>query len=185
MTLVEVLVALTLAGSITTIGYALWQQSLAARDRAHAVLAPVSRAATARALIEGWLAAARTAGGEDADEFQGAADVLMFLSNDARPLTDAPALMRLVIDTDSLTRERGLIAEVWDAIGQHRRMELIPEAAAVNLEYFGSIGEARQWWPSWHSAARLPEAVRLTVTPMDSVRTVNGIPIIVLLAGSQ
>lgn len=192
MTLIEMLIALALTGIITSAGYSVFATAIDTRERTRDVMEPVSKASAARGLIMNWLGAAHVTGREDGVEFVGVdatessvVDVVTFLTNDARPLTTGPATIRLSIDTDSTTRERGLVADAWYGMNKHRRMNPLPEATILNIEYFGEVEGLTRWWPSWQSAVRLPAAVRVSIAASDSVRTVSGIPIVVLLDPSQ
>ena len=81
----------------------------------------MSRAAAQRRTLLAWLEGARLTVDQDGPQFRGLDgtadavpdDELTFLTTAQTPLAAAESVVRLYIDRDTLTPERGLTAELW------------------------------------------------------------------------
>lgn len=173
MTLLELMVGLTITGMVISAGYALLASITDNRARAEAVTDGVLAAATRRQALISWLASARVDATSDRTSFRGldgvAEDIpddqLTFLTTAPTPLGAGETLVTLGIDRDSLTPERGLVASLTRWRGQDSlRVELEPNAAALDARYLSRLLGADDWLPSWISSTVLPLGVELTLT---------------------
>jgi prepilin-type N-terminal cleavage/methylation domain-containing protein len=171
-TLIEVMVALAVGGIVVSAGMA----ALATvQDRSeHALIATTGaiEAAATRATVVDWLSGAfysvREQGirfeGLDADEFGWEWDEVVFPSRARTPLRTAVTTIRLFLDTDPETPERGLVAELTGLVGSEPlRMELIPGATGISVRYLPYGDGPVEWSVSWVNQSQLPRAVELTL----------------------
>jgi prepilin-type N-terminal cleavage/methylation domain-containing protein len=194
-TLVEVLVGLTVASLALLAGMgALGFVADRSHDAEDTTLAAVS-GATQRALLVEWLAGARYRAptGEQfegiQDERGGALmDMLLFPTTARTPLESGTTVIALYIDVDPATPERGLVAEMTGTVFdvEPRRMELVPEAAAMQLRYLPD-GGGSAWESAWLSRNMLPRMIEITLEPAsgDSLPLLLRYPIRVSLAGMR
>jgi type II secretory pathway pseudopilin PulG len=181
MTLLEVIVALTVAGAALAAGAAVlgFLTDQQARTGAQAILS----AHAVRTTMRDWAAGARLSTEGDA-EFRGtppsrgmlgslpstesdrAEDELTFVTS--APTEVAPAgthvhfYMKRAGDTSQV---HGLVAELtpWRRAGVPVIVSLAPDAVGFQARYLGSIFGQRVWRPSWVSTSVLPMAVELRV----------------------
>lgn len=195
-TLLEVLVGLTVAALALTAGFA----ALAfVSDRETAVderSAEALRGATARRLLVEWLAEARPQAGRrravfqgfDAEDFGVETDSLTFPTSAPTPLGARITSVRLFVDRDEGTPERGLVAELREFLTDEPRLvELIPEVGALSVRYLMPVeGATGEWITGWTSN-RLPLAVELTLEPArgDSLPPLLRYPIRVALEAAR
>ena len=211
MTLLEVIVALTVAGGALAAGAAVlgFLTDQQERTGAQAVLS----AHAVRTTMREWTAAARLATEGDA-EFRGtptsramgasltsaanddAADELTFVTS--APTEIAPAGTQVHIymkraGSDS-TQAHGLVAELtpWRHAGAPVIIELAPDAVGFQARYLGSIFGRRIWQPSWISTSVLPMAVELRVlfdtsaaSPDRAAHALLGLPMTIPLAARR
>lgn len=196
MTLLELVVGLTITALVSAAGYAAFA-SIADRRRdalAHADVV-AHEAATRRALVA-WIDGARLTV-EDTPPFSGIDrttarspdDELSFLTSAVTPLGEGDIVVRLYIDRDDRTAERGLVAE-FSEWRRDRRLTLVLDssATALNIEYQGGGITGQGWIPSWISSSILPAGVRVTVS--DSARAGTAgvgflrLPITVAISGT-
>lgn len=193
MTLVELVVGLAVAGMALAAGGAALHSLADHRRRALDAAASVEHAAAVRRRVVEWVAAARLSPDANGPEFRGVAglrprgadDELAFVTRtDAAPVQGLVAV-RLYVDRDSATPERGLVAELreWRAAGPTRRLELVPAATGMRARYLSAVSEEPVWLPSWISSSILPRAVELRVEAAspDSVPPLLRLPILVSL----
>lgn len=192
-TLVEVLVALTLAGSVALVVHltvAVASDLSAATDGTDA---DVRRAAVVRRQLAAWLRETRSgsdsagrafrvtdhvAGGDPDDE------VIMPVFRSG-PLQPGTAVVRLWIDRDASTPESGLVAGVERPSGGRdsvTTVELVPGATGLDVEVLFTVSGRRQWFRGWNSLVQLPEAVRVHLSG-DSVPELLRRPLPVALTG--
>lgn len=188
-TLVEVLAALVVGGMVAaavTAGVrALTTWTSASRERAR----EANRAGARRAQIAEWLAAAAPpAGARDArlrfrsrSTPDGRADDELSWPTLARSaFSSGRTRVRLYVDRDPATPERGLVAELSEggSLGL-RRVELAPKVDAMEVRFSASGGA---WTSDWGSVRQLPRAVELRLDG-DSVPRVLRAPIVVTWRG--
>ncbi|HUG39514.1 MAG TPA: prepilin-type N-terminal cleavage/methylation domain-containing protein [Longimicrobiales bacterium] len=197
LTLLELLVALAIMGAALAGGRAAFAGVADHRERAVRRMDEAAREALVRRAITEWLRGARVAG-RDGPAFQGLDgvngddpdDELSFLTTSS-PLADGgDALVRLHIDRDVATPERGLVAVVatWPRapLDPVERVELAPGAAGLHLRYLSSLGD-RRWLPGWVSATNLPLGIELTITAADpdSIAPLLRLPILAAIGAAR
>ena len=196
MTLLELMVALTITGFTMTAGYGAFASIIDHRARAESQIEAVTRAAAQRRVLAEWLGGARLTVDQDGPQFQGLDgayetrpdDELTFLTTGATPLGAAETVVRLYIDRDSLTPERGLMAELSTRQGSVReRVEIEAHADALDLRYVTRMLGHAEWLPSWISSTVLPVGVELTLTPQpgDTLPPLLRLPITVPLGSTR
>ncbi|CAN5426211.1 hypothetical protein BH09GEM1_BH09GEM1_40490 [soil metagenome] len=176
MTLLEVVVALTVAGAAlatgaTVLGFLTDQQSRRGVES-------ISAAAAVRGTLRAWVSQSRLTTEGDA-EFRGAiagwrdtagAD-LAFITTARTSVAEAGTRVRIHMQRDS-AGTRGLVAELtpFRARGAPMVVALAPDAAGFEVRYLGSVVTRQQWQSSWISTSVLPAAVELRVR-FDSTLT--------------
>jgi prepilin-type N-terminal cleavage/methylation domain-containing protein len=191
-TLMEVLIGLTVAAMALSAGFAtlgFMYDSDGPVDRASAL---ALRGATTRNLLTEWLGEARARQGRrgqafegwDSEDYGNPTDSIVFPTTARTPLGVGTTVVRLYIDEDNLTPERGLVAALTELMADEPRIvELVPEAGSLDIRYLmpleGTIGE---WMPSWLSN-RLPQAIELTLGPnrTDSLPPLLRYPLLVFV----
>jgi prepilin-type N-terminal cleavage/methylation domain-containing protein len=172
LTLIELLVALSITGLVMASGYGALSVMIDHRGRVMTATDAVAGAAAKRRMLEGWLRGARLNIYGDAT-FEGLHgvdedrpdDALTFLTNASTPLGTGETLVRVYIDRDDKTPERGLTVALTDRKGgATRRIEVDPRATALDIRYLSGVFGKRAWLESWVSTTVLPSAVRLTVS---------------------
>ncbi len=112
-------------------------------------------------------------------------DELNFPTTASTPLGVGTTIVRLFIDRDEQTPERGLVAELTQRFSDEPRVvELVPEAGALQIEYLTAIqGSVGDWIPTWVNDDRLPKAIRLALaaTAPDTLPALLRYPILVTL----
>jgi hypothetical protein len=190
MTLVELLAGMVVAGAAIAGGYGALAAVLDQRDRVEAAIAATVRGAAERRTLAAWISGARLTADDRAIQFRGMDgyfddlpdDELSLLTTTPTPASDGETVVRLYVDRDSLTSERGLVAEL-SAAGSATAERIEIEAAAAGLEarYLTRMLGRAEWLPSWISSTLLPLAVELTVVPApgDSLPGPLRLPILV------
>jgi prepilin-type N-terminal cleavage/methylation domain-containing protein len=167
-TLVEVMVALVVAGLVLGAAYGVLGAVAGARARAVDARSAALPGPAARATLDGWLRSAAIPG--ESDPFVGIHrggavpdDALAFTVEDGGVLYPGPRRIRLWVE-----RGRGLLAEVAPL----RRggdptdtLELARAAAGMRLRFLTRAREQPAWVNAWISDTALPEAVELTLVP--------------------
>ncbi|HSR42106.1 MAG TPA: type II secretion system protein [Longimicrobiales bacterium] len=169
-TLVEVLVGMAVAALVLTAGFS----TLAfVRDRAvrsEAAVVPALAGATTRALLTEWLSGALARAprrgvrfqGLDAAVTGGVADEIVFPTTARTPLSVGTTVVRLYVDVQDSTVERGLVAALSErATDTPRRVELLPQVTGMEIRYLPNVEEAVEWLPDWLDGRSLPLAVEL------------------------
>lgn len=192
-TLLEMTVALAIAGLAVSAGYAALAGVADRRDDAEAAVRRVEAGAAGRTEIRRWLEAARVVGpmfrGTDRGGTDAPDDAVEFLTEARTPVDARYSIVRLFIDRDPRTPERGLVAsfEPWRGSGTVR-MELVPDASGLDVWYSSDHAGGARWIPTWLSASTLPRAVSLRVLRPASDRaeaSLFDLPLVALLeAGS-
>ncbi|HEX2091660.1 MAG TPA: type II secretion system protein [Longimicrobiaceae bacterium] len=194
-TLIELVVGLTIVGLVLAAGYGALHSVVEHRQRADETTREVVRASTLRHTLVSWLAGAHLTVEEGGPEFRGldgigadaSLDEVTFLTTASTPLDGgAPIFVRLFVDRDEATPERGLVAELAEWRGSRTlRLEMEPRAAGLELRYLSGISGGERWMPSWISSSVLPRGVELTLVPppADSLAPLLRLPIRVHLEG--
>ena len=192
MTLLEVIVALTVAGGALAAGAAVlgFLTDQQARSGTQAIVS----AHAVRSTIRDWASAARLTTEGDA-EFRGATDdELTFVTS--APTKIAPAGTQVHIYMKGVaadtSRLHGLVADFtpWRNVGPTVTVSLVPEATGFQVRYLGSIFGRRTWQSSWISTSVLPVAVELRVkfdssatSPDRAAHALLALPMTIPLAG--
>lgn len=174
-TLLELMVGLTvgaiaLAAGMAALGFV--------ADRAEQVERAGREAlegATSRQLITEWLADARLRSGNSVDAFQGLDiefdgwpdDILLFPTTARTHLRAGETLVRLYIDRNPDTPERGLVAELVARRGEPGTIiELVPEAMGLNVRFMPHPqGLPQEWQDQWLARNQMPRAVEIVIVP--------------------
>jgi len=173
-TLMEVLIGLTVAALALTAGFATLGFISDTDEPVDVASALALRGATSRNLLTEWLGEARYQVGRRGVTFQGLddevygteTDEMIFPTTARTPLGVGTTVVRLFIDLDNATPERGLVAELTELPSDEPRLvELVPEAGSLTLRYLVPIeGTTGEWVDGWISN-RLPQAIELILAP--------------------
>jgi len=173
-TLMEVLIGLTVAALALTAGFATLGFISDTNEPVDVASALALRGATSRNLLTEWLGEARYRVGRRGVTFQGlddevygtATDEIIFPTTASTPLGVGTAVVRLFIDLDDSTPERGLVAELTELpTDEPRLVELVPEAGSMTVRYLVPIeGTLGEWTDGWISN-RLPQAMEVVLGP--------------------
>lgn len=190
MTLLELVVGLTITAAALTAGYGALASMVDHRGRALAAADSIARAATVRRDLVKWIAGARLVPGSGGAPFRGLDgirddlpnDELSFLTRAPTPLGRGEVAVRIHLDQDEKTPERGLLVEfmAWHGTETYR-IELEPRAAGLDFRYFSRIMGDEGWQPSWISSTLLPAGVEMTLLPApgDTLAPLLSLPIVV------
>lgn len=195
MTLLELLVGLAVTGLVLAAGYGALASISDHRRRAAGALDEAARAAAIRRTLTEWVAGARLAPDGDGPEFRGLDavdsgrddDELAFWTTAAAAPDGGVALVRLYVDRDPETAERGLVAELggWRG-GTTERVELAPDARGLQVRYLSALSSEPVWLPGWISSTVLPRAVELRVTAApDSLAPLLALPVVAALGDAR
>lgn len=180
MTLLEVVVALTVAGAALAAGAGVLGFLVDQQERAGAQ--QIASASVVRETMRDWILAARLTTEGDA-EFRGArtAEGAMVPSDDGGDsdmsfVTGAPTRLspaggeagtrvRIYMERGESAGIRGLVAELtpWRRPGAPVVVSLAPDATGFEARYLASLFGRRIWLKSWVSGSVLPAAVELRV----------------------
>jgi len=173
-TLMEVLIGLTVAALALTAGFATLGFISDSDEPVDVASALALRGATTRNLLTEWLGGARFSAGRMGETFQGfdaevfgaQTDELIFPTSASTPLGVGTTTVRLYVDLDEGTPERGLVAALTELVTDEPRVvELIPEVGALEIRYLLPIeGTTGEWVDGWISN-RLPQAILLVLGP--------------------
>lgn len=195
-TLIEVLVGMAVAALALTAGFTALAFVQDRADQAEAAVVPALAGATTRALLTEWLSGALARAprrgerfqGLDAAEAGGVADELVFPTTARTPLSVGTTVVRLYVDVQDSTPERGLVAELTErATDVPRRVELLPQVTGMEIGYLPDVPEATEWLPSWIDTRSLPLAVevRLSAAGPDSLPALLRRPLRVRLEAAR
>ena len=180
-TLIEVLVGVTVAALALTAGFATLAFISDSEQPVDQAAALALTGATTRGLLTSWLGEARLRVSRRGEYFQGldgedlgaTGDELIFPTTASTPLGVGTTVVRLYIDNDDGTPERGLVAELTERVTDEPRVvELVPAAGSMQLRYLmpleGTIGE---WVDTWISDRSLPQAIEMVLeaAPPDTL----------------
>lgn len=170
-TLLEVVVALAVGGAALAAGTAAFAIVVDRVDRVEERMDRDLAAAAVRSRLAAWVGEARL-GSEGRSVFSGVDAVADRTPDDelswttgARTPVDAPrSEVRLYVDRDAETLERGLVAEFRDPITlRAERDELVPEAIGLDIRYRSAVAGSGRWLPSWISSSVLPRGVEIRI----------------------
>jgi type II secretory pathway pseudopilin PulG len=184
MTLLEVIVALTIAGSALASGAAVL--GFLTDQQARAGAQSIVSASAVRQTIRAWTTEARLATEGDA-EFRGRpagasgmsgstsmrrgdeSDELTFVTSAPTEASASGTIVRLYVASgDSATNgvaTRGLMAELkpWRHAGAPVVLALAPDAVGMRVRYLSSLSGKRTWLDSWVTTSVLPAALELRI----------------------
>jgi type II secretory pathway pseudopilin PulG len=105
--------------------------------------------------------------GLEAEENALESDELVFPTTARTPLHVPNSMVRLYVDTDETTPERGLVAELTERpLDIPRRAELVPGVARMEIRYLpdveGTVDDL-EWVDGWNASNNLPKAVEITL----------------------
>lgn len=195
-TLIEVLIGLTVAALALMAGFATLGFILDSDQPVDEAATVALRGATTRNLLTEWLGEARFSAGRMGETFQGLegevfgaqTDELIFPTTASTPLGVGITTVRLYIDLDPGTPERGLVAALTEQITHEPRLvELVSEAGSLEIRYLLPIeGTTGEWVDGWISN-RLPRAILLTLGPSrnDTLPPLLRYPILVPLEATR
>jgi type II secretory pathway pseudopilin PulG len=189
MTLLELIVGLTVTGVTVSAGYAAFTSIVDHRSRTQEQVEAIGRAAEARRTLAGWLENARLQIDRDGPQFRGLDgvyqglpdDELSFLTTASDPLGAGETVVRLFIDRDTLTPERGFTAELSrPRANEVERVEIEPAVGGLDFRYSTNALGQTEWLPSWISSTVLPLGVelRLAAQPGDSLHPLLRLPLV-------
>lgn len=189
----EVTAALTIAVLAGTAGAAALGHILDITGRAQAESDEIGRAAAARRTMIAWLSGAHLIEdypdaafrGLDREAAGNSDDEVVFLTTSAAPFNSGTSLVRLAIDRDRSTPERGLVAElVRLGEAEGRRIEIAPHATGLDVRYL--LDGENRWLPGWISTVRLPTAIEVTILGhTDSLPALLSYPLLVVVGGAR
>jgi hypothetical protein len=188
MTLLELVVALAVTGAALAAGYGAFAGVVDSRQALTTATDSVARSAGVRRVLVDWLGGARVGLGSDGPDFRGLDgvaghlpdDELTFTTDAVTPLGDGGTLVRLFVDRDPRTPERGLTATLAEWGGTRAaRMELAPDVEGLDVRYASRVFGGVRWLPSWISRSVLPLAVEITFSPAmgDTLPALLDLPI--------
>jgi hypothetical protein len=195
MTLLELIVGLTVTGVTVSAGYGAFTSMVDHRARAAERIEGTARAAEGRRALAEWLEHGRLVVDQDGPLFRGLDGVYQGLPDDdlsfltsGGPGGSREVIVRLHIDRDSLTPERGLTAELSGWRNPHSELvQVEPRAAGLDFRYSTRVLGETEWLPSWISSTVLPSAVELRILPEpdDTLPALLRLPIVVPLGSGR
>lgn len=192
----EVLIGLTVAALALTAGFATLGFLSDSDQPVDVASALALRGATTRNLLTEWLSEARFQAGRRGEQFQGydgedygtPMDSLVMPTSASTPLGVGTTVVRLYVDRDERTPERGLVAALTELITDEPRIvELVPEVGSLDISYMVPVeGTTGEWTQSWFSN-RLPGAIRVVLGPNrnDTLPPLLRYPLLVPLEASR
>jgi prepilin-type N-terminal cleavage/methylation domain-containing protein len=153
MTLLEVVVALTVAASALVAGASVL--GFLSDQQARTETQTLVSAQAMRATLRDWIAEARLTTEGDA-EFRGDSSALSFVTSAPTPVAANGTIVRLIDDG-------GLVAELqpWRIPGERMRLPIGGSASRVRLRYLESAAGERRWRREWTSTSVLPAVVEV------------------------
>jgi prepilin-type N-terminal cleavage/methylation domain-containing protein len=195
MTLIELLVGLVITSLMLAGGYAALATMMDHRENVTRSLDEVTHAASVRRTLTGWLSGAMLRADGFGAEFRGLDglddgfddDELAFRSGNTLGPEWEESAVRLYVDRDPSTPERGLVAEVGPAQGTAReRVELVAGASGLQVSYLSALSREPVWLPSWISTTVMPRAIQLQVAgPPDSIPPLLRLPVLITLGDTR
>jgi len=189
MTLLELVIGITVTGLALSAGFGALAMLGDRRARLDATMDEVAHAATVRADLTRWLGGAHLLAEEGGPNFRGLDgeweqqfpdDELTFLTTAPAPLGTGETVVRIYVDRDSGTVERGLTAAFMTWRGSAvTRLELDPRVAGLDARYLSGVTGRPAWLSSWISTTLLPAGIelRLTSARQDTLPPLLRLPI--------
>ncbi len=159
---------------VAGIGSAAFELLIDRRAQVRAATEEVARAAALRAMLRDWITTGEVlpqAGGPPGRggttgagtaTTSGASDALVLVTPALTPARSPMTLMRLFIDDDPTTPERGLTMQYLTSLNDTlTTRELEPQVAGLRVEYLDQ--RTNRWYPGSEAATIQPIAVRLTL----------------------
>jgi prepilin-type N-terminal cleavage/methylation domain-containing protein len=183
LTALELVVALAVLALAATIGTATLGLLADRREPLRESSSAVERSAAVRRTLVAWLEDAHAAlspfSGNTAAAFElldvsgrgHDADELVFTTTAPTPLPARDAIVRLYVDSDDRTPERGLVAELttW-AGGPTTRIQLDSTVAEMDVRCLTDLAGSRRWVPSFLSPQVVPRGVELRLRAARGAR---------------
>ncbi len=178
--LLELLVALVVAGVAVAIGYTALASVTDAAARSRAASEPIFAAAAARSTLGLWLGSATLMDGTE--PFRGVhrlegpirSDELSLAVSSGGSLRLGPRRLRLWVDTDPTTTARGLMGELApigaDRLSSTDTLRIAPTAAGLAARYLVRVDGRERWVDAWVSETQLPRAIELTILELAQAR---------------
>ena len=172
MTLLELVVGLTITGLALSAGFGALAALGDRHQRMDVTMDAAAHAALVRAELVSWLGGAHLLAEEGGPSFRGLDGVrdrlpddgISFLTTAPTPLGTGETVVRLFVDHDSATPQRGLTAEFLEWRGSSvSRLQLEPEVVALDVRYLSSVMGRPAWLSSWISTTLLPAGAELTL----------------------
>jgi type II secretory pathway pseudopilin PulG len=174
MTGAELLVALAVTGLAAVIGTATLALLTDRRASLRETSSATEHAAAVRHAIVAWLEDAHGAqspfSGNEVAAFEllnlrdhgHPADQLLFTTSAPTPLGSGDAFVRLYVDSDSRTPERGLVADLsaWPG-APVTRMQLDSTVIEMDVRCLTDLAASPRWLPSFLSSQAVPRGVEL------------------------
>ena len=196
MTVIELLIGLTVVSLAVGAGYIAISTLIDHRGRARDAVAGTARVTAVRRAVVTWLEGAYLAPEDQAPPFQvvdhvrqqQADDEVVFLTSARTPLGVGDVIVRLFVDREGRTPERGLTAEFVERYGaKTARVELDSSIVGLDVRCLSEVLGKREWMRAWLSAAMLPQGVelRLAADAPDRLAPLLRIPVTVALLGGR
>ena len=194
MTLIELVVALLIAGAAIASGYQAFATISDRRSVAAAHADSTARSFALRGMLASWLSNARLTIEEDEVVFRAVDDArrpganertsadLVFLTSAQSPVSRHGTIVHLFIARDR--GDNGLTAELLEWRGRHAaRLRLEPSIAGISIEFLPARGSRDPATSSWVSSTILPPAVRLhfSARAQDSLPALVRLPLTIRL----
>ena len=192
MTLIELLVGLVITGFALAFAYGALSAAIDHRARVSDATVALEESVRVRRTLASWIGGARLSidlAGPDyrgIDAIDGADDddELRFLTQAPTFLGTRSTVVKLYVDRDPKSPERGLVAELAEWRGPRtERVELEPSVTGLDIRYLSSVLEKESWTTSWISTSILPAAVelRLVASDPEAIPPVLRLPVVVPL----
>jgi len=196
LTLIELVVALAITGLAMAAGYGAFGSLVDRRRHVEEASAAVAAATAERGMLISWLAGSHLTVEEGGPSFRGldgvsgdsADDELTVLTTAPTPIGTGETMVRLYVDRDARTPERGLTAAFAEWRGTAtERLEIDARVTGLEIRYRSSLISCAAWLPSWISTTVLPAGVELTLTGdgLDTLPALLRLPLVVPLAGGR
>jgi len=165
MTLIELTVALVVAGMVVSFGYAAFATVIDRREQTERAAVVNARGIGVRRMLLRWLDGATpeiSTGGTDPDAY----NQLRFTTRAATPMHSAETGVTLFIDDGRDGLPPGLVAILQPDVGNDSLRVLIDSTARdMSIEYLTQTSGVRQWrTPETIAESERPLVTRLTIT---------------------
>jgi prepilin-type N-terminal cleavage/methylation domain-containing protein len=184
-TLLELVVALAITGMLAAAGAGAFNAVVDMRTRAREMAAISNAAAANRGLLVAWLSSGRitlavsSAPSMATMNFSDDDDQVIIIATASTPLNYGEVAIRLFIDRDDLTPEKGLVAEMQEIEGlRTKRVQLDSVVTGLLAEALDNT--TGLWVPRRNSAVRAPRAVRISfsATSPDTLPALMRLPFV-------